>query len=226
MEVCRVQPRPLPLPTVSRESKRRILNASTLKALVPPPAGSVDHFDDLTPGLSLRITSNDVRTLDGVFSRQERPPEAPDVGALPSRHPGRRARTGARGATDRGEGWGSRRREARRPRGAHVRRARRAVHRGSRQAEQAELGRRSATARCESAAEVEEPTRGRGHGRRPPERVERQGQGRRTRRCESRARARLAHLHLRRRATARAGQRESRCSASRSRRRRRRAIAC
>ena len=58
---------PFALPTVSRASKRRILNASTLKALAPPPTGSVDHFDDLTPGLSLRITSNDVRTWTVFF---------------------------------------------------------------------------------------------------------------------------------------------------------------
>ena len=58
---------PFPSPTVSRKSKRRILNASTLKALAPPPVGSVDHFDDLTPGLSLRITSNDVRTWTVFF---------------------------------------------------------------------------------------------------------------------------------------------------------------
>ena len=62
---------PFPLPAVSREpkrrTKRRILNASTLKALVPPPTGSVDHFDDLTPGLSLRVTSNDVRSWTVFF---------------------------------------------------------------------------------------------------------------------------------------------------------------
>ena len=67
MEVPRVQRCPLPLATVSRQSKRRILNASTLKALTPPPTGSIDHFDDLTPGLSLRITSNDVRTWTVFF---------------------------------------------------------------------------------------------------------------------------------------------------------------
>ena len=63
---------PFPSPAVSREpkrrTKRRILNASTLKALVPPPTGSVDHFDDLTPGLSLRVTSNDVRSCNCIGS--------------------------------------------------------------------------------------------------------------------------------------------------------------
>src|SRR5262249_12892340 len=46
----------------ARHQKRRILSATTLKALTPPPSGSVEYFDDLTPGLSLRVTSNDVRT--------------------------------------------------------------------------------------------------------------------------------------------------------------------
>jgi integrase len=59
-----------PLPPPARKSKRRILNASTLKALAPPSSGSVDYFDDLTPGLSLRITSNDVRSWT-VFYRDK-----------------------------------------------------------------------------------------------------------------------------------------------------------
>src|ERR1019366_8584447 len=61
---------------VSRQSKRRILNASTLKALEPPAVGSVDYFDDLTRGLSLRVTSNDARTWTLFYrdknSRQKR----------------------------------------------------------------------------------------------------------------------------------------------------------
>jgi Arm DNA-binding domain len=61
---------PFILPSPNRKSKRRILNASTLKALAPPPVGSVDYFDDLTPGLSLRITSNDVRSWT-VFYRDK-----------------------------------------------------------------------------------------------------------------------------------------------------------
>lgn len=54
----------------AREQKRRILSATTLKALTPPPSGSVDYFDDLTPGLSLRVTANDVRTWT-VFYRDQ-----------------------------------------------------------------------------------------------------------------------------------------------------------
>jgi len=49
-------------------SQRRILSATTLKALTPPSSGSVDYFDDMTPGLSLRVAANDVRTWT-VFYR-------------------------------------------------------------------------------------------------------------------------------------------------------------
>ncbi len=59
-----------PQPAVARQAKRRILNGATLKALKPPPAGSVDFFDDATPGLSLRVTANDVRTWT-VFYRDK-----------------------------------------------------------------------------------------------------------------------------------------------------------
>jgi len=62
--------RSFPQPAVARHAKRRILNAATLKALKPPPAGSVDFFDDATPGLSLRVTANDVRTWT-VFYRDK-----------------------------------------------------------------------------------------------------------------------------------------------------------
>jgi hypothetical protein len=36
----------------TRQQKHRILSATTLKALTPPPTGSVDYFNDLTPGPS------------------------------------------------------------------------------------------------------------------------------------------------------------------------------
>ena len=72
------------MPTLSRESKRRILNASTLKALVPPPVGSVDHFDDLTPGLSLRITSNDVRTWTVFFRDKNERQNCLTLGRFPA----------------------------------------------------------------------------------------------------------------------------------------------
>jgi len=61
---------PFILPSSARKPKRRILNASMLKSLAPPPGGSVDYFDDMTPGLSLRITSNDVRSWT-VFYRDK-----------------------------------------------------------------------------------------------------------------------------------------------------------
>lgn len=62
--------RSFPKPTTTRRAKRRILNAATLKALTPPPVGSIDYFDDATPGLSLRVTANDVRTWT-VFYRDK-----------------------------------------------------------------------------------------------------------------------------------------------------------
>jgi integrase len=61
---------PFPLPPPARKSKRRILAATSLRALTPPAAGSVDYFDDTTPGLSLRVTANDVRTWT-VFYRDK-----------------------------------------------------------------------------------------------------------------------------------------------------------
>jgi integrase len=57
-------------PAAPRKPKRRILAATTLRTLTPPPTGSVDYFDDLTPGLSLRVTANDVRTWT-VFYRDK-----------------------------------------------------------------------------------------------------------------------------------------------------------
>lgn len=61
---------PFPSAPPTRKPKRRILSAATLKSLTPPPAGSVDYFDDMTPGLSLRVTANDARTWT-VFYRDE-----------------------------------------------------------------------------------------------------------------------------------------------------------
>jgi hypothetical protein len=45
-----------------RLERRRIINDTTIRSIKPPASGTVDYFDDLTPGLSLRITPNDVRT--------------------------------------------------------------------------------------------------------------------------------------------------------------------
>jgi len=56
-------PEPIRFPSPpSRKSNRRILNAQTIRGLKVPDKGRVDYFDDMTPGLSLRITSNNVRT--------------------------------------------------------------------------------------------------------------------------------------------------------------------
>jgi hypothetical protein len=90
MGVRHIQPSPFPSPTVSRESQRRILNASTLKALAPPQTGSVDHFDNRTPGPNLRITRNDVRTWT-VFFRDRNGRQKRDLESLPGRDLGRRA---------------------------------------------------------------------------------------------------------------------------------------
>jgi len=51
-----------------RLERRRIINDTTIRSIKPPAKGTIDYFDDLTPGLSLRVTSNDVRTWT-VFYR-------------------------------------------------------------------------------------------------------------------------------------------------------------
>jgi len=51
-----------------RLERRRIINDTSSRSIKPPASGAVDYFDDLTPGLSLRVTSNDVRTWT-VFYR-------------------------------------------------------------------------------------------------------------------------------------------------------------
>jgi integrase len=53
-----------------RLERRRIINDTTIRSIKPPAQGAVDYFDDLTPGLSLRITSGDVRTWT-VFYRDK-----------------------------------------------------------------------------------------------------------------------------------------------------------
>ncbi len=45
-----------------RLEHRRIRNDTTIRSIKPPARGTVDYFDDLTPGLSLRVSANDVRT--------------------------------------------------------------------------------------------------------------------------------------------------------------------
>ncbi len=53
-----------------RLERRRIINDTSIRSIKPPAAGAVDYFDDLTPGLSLRVTSKDVRTWS-VFYRDK-----------------------------------------------------------------------------------------------------------------------------------------------------------
>src|SRR5205809_5949547 len=59
-----------PRPVSVRLERRRIINDTSIRSIKPPTKGTVDYFDDLTPGLSLRITSNDVRTWT-VFYRDK-----------------------------------------------------------------------------------------------------------------------------------------------------------
>ncbi|HMJ87279.1 MAG TPA: integrase arm-type DNA-binding domain-containing protein [Vicinamibacterales bacterium] len=60
---------PFPRPA-ARLERRRIINDTTVRSIKPPTAGSLDYFDDLTAGLSLRVTANDVRTWT-VFYRDQ-----------------------------------------------------------------------------------------------------------------------------------------------------------
>lgn len=61
---------PFRQPATVRLERRRIINDTSIRSIKPPTAGSVDYFDDLTPGLSLRVTSKDVRTWT-VFYRDK-----------------------------------------------------------------------------------------------------------------------------------------------------------
>jgi len=64
-------PEAIPFPeTAARRPRRRTLNDTSIRSLKPPARGRVDYFDDATPGLSLRVTSNDVRTWT-VFYRDK-----------------------------------------------------------------------------------------------------------------------------------------------------------
>jgi integrase len=53
-----------------RLERRRIINDTSIRSIKPPASGAVDYFDDLTPGLSLRVTSKGVRTWT-VFYRDK-----------------------------------------------------------------------------------------------------------------------------------------------------------
>src|SRR3954469_14164489 len=64
-------PQAIPFPpSPARQDRRRILNAASIRSIKAPAAGRIDYFDDATPGLSLRITANDVRTWT-VFYRDK-----------------------------------------------------------------------------------------------------------------------------------------------------------
>ena len=64
-------PEALSFPRPARRlERRRIINDTSIRSIKPPATGAVDYFDDLTPGLSLRVTSKDVRTWT-VFYRDK-----------------------------------------------------------------------------------------------------------------------------------------------------------
>ena len=64
------EPIPFPKPAAVRVERRRIVNDTSIRSIKPPASGRVDYFDDLTPGLSLRVTATDVRTWT-VFYRDK-----------------------------------------------------------------------------------------------------------------------------------------------------------
>jgi hypothetical protein len=64
-----LEPIPFP-PPAARLEPRRILNDITIRSLKAPSSGRVDYFDDLTPGLSLRVTAKNAHTWT-VFYRNK-----------------------------------------------------------------------------------------------------------------------------------------------------------
>ena len=50
-----------------RRFTKRILSAQSIRGLPPPTSGSVEYFDDSTPGLSLRITPKRTRTWSLLY---------------------------------------------------------------------------------------------------------------------------------------------------------------
>ena len=60
---------PFPQPA-ARLERRRILNDTSIRSLKPPTTGRVDYFDDLTLGLSLRVSAKNARTWT-VFYRNK-----------------------------------------------------------------------------------------------------------------------------------------------------------
>src|SRR5262249_28669068 len=143
-------------PAPRRLERRRIVNDTTIRSIKPPAKGAVDYFDDLTPGLSLRVTSGDVRTWT-VFYRDKSPRQKP---LALGRYPGVKlvdARELARNA-QRSVAHGSDPavEETRRARSPDVWRPRDEVHRRPCEAEEKELAGGSASARRRLATEVEE----------------------------------------------------------------------
>src|SRR4051812_41597416 len=67
---------PCPQPARRRLERRRVINDTSIRSIKPPATGTADYFDDLTPELSLRVTSNDIRTWTVVYrdknARQKR----------------------------------------------------------------------------------------------------------------------------------------------------------
>ena len=51
----------------ARRSTKRILSAQSIRGLPPPASGSIEYFDDSTPGLSLRITPKNTRTWSLLY---------------------------------------------------------------------------------------------------------------------------------------------------------------
>jgi integrase len=65
---------PFPSPTPAKPSRvprRRILAAQTIRGLKVPDKGMVEYFDDHTPGLSLRVTSADVRSWSFLYRNKQ-----------------------------------------------------------------------------------------------------------------------------------------------------------
>jgi len=51
----------------ARKERRRILGPSSIKSLPAPETGTAEYFDEETPGMSLRVTSNGVRTWSLLY---------------------------------------------------------------------------------------------------------------------------------------------------------------
>ena len=123
-----------------RVDRRRILNDTTIRGLKPPATGRVDYFDDATPGLSLRVTAQNVRTWTVFYRDQHGRQKRLTLGRYPvvklvdARELAREAQ---RRVAHGGDPVVEKRRGARR---THIRSAGGAVHRRARQAKQEELG--------------------------------------------------------------------------------------